>query len=83
MLRRRQSCALAQIQLRDLRSLEVQHSSLAHLGGVAAVTCKGDLVASCGLRAGGSVFEPYIKVFDVRMSLRPLKSLVSARRCSL
>ncbi|CAO1617228.1 unnamed protein product [Parajaminaea phylloscopi] len=56
------------IQLRDPRSLELEHKLHAHPGGVIDMKCEGSLVWSVGwtMRLGHPVPEPLIKVHDVR-----------------
>ncbi|CAO1638721.1 unnamed protein product [Sympodiomycopsis kandeliae] len=61
------------IQLRDPRSLEVEHKLHAHPGGVIDMKSDGSLVWSIGwtIRLGQLVPEPLIKVHDIR-SMRSL-----------
>ncbi|PWN41313.1 hypothetical protein IE81DRAFT_292061 [Ceraceosorus guamensis] len=65
-----------QVQLRDPRSLNVEHRLHAHPGGLIEVQAEGNYVWSAGwtVRLGHPVPEPYVKVHDVR-SLRALSPL--------
>lgn len=67
------STAGGHIQLRDPRSLELEHKLHAHPGGVIDMKSEGSLVWSVGwtMRLGHPVPEPLIKVHDLR-NLRAL-----------
>ncbi|SPO36298.1 related to PAN2 - component of Pab1p-stimulated poly(A) ribonuclease [Pseudozyma flocculosa] len=72
-------CAAAingHIQLRDPRSLAIEHRLHAHPGGLIDMQADGNLVYSVGwtVRQGHPVPEPLIKVHDLR-ALRPLVPL--------
>lgn len=62
------------IQLRDPRSLAIEHKLTAHHGGLIDMQAEGHLIYSIGwtLRQGRRVAEPFIKAFD----LRTMQSLV-------
>jgi len=56
------------IQLRDPRTLQLEHRLTAHHGGLIDMQAEGHLIYSLGwtLRQGHRVAEPFIKVHDVR-----------------
>ncbi|WFD40697.1 poly(A)-specific ribonuclease [Malassezia japonica] len=60
--------AQGKIQVRDPRSLAVEHQLIAHHGGLIDLQAEGNLVYSIGwtLRQGHRVAEPMIKVHDLR-----------------
>ncbi|PKI84195.1 poly(A)-specific ribonuclease [Malassezia vespertilionis] len=61
------------IQLRDPRTLSIEHKLMAHHGGLIDVQAEGSLLYSIGwtLRQGHRIAEPLIKVHDLR-TLQPL-----------
>jgi len=68
-----------ELSFRDVRNgLRQELVASAHgSGSVTGVTCKGDLVVTCGLtrRAGQVVLDQFVKVFDVRYSARLLNQI--------
>ena len=68
-----------ELSFRDVRNgLRQELVTSAHgSGAVTGLTCKGDLVVTCGLtkRAGQVVIDQFIKVFDVRYNARLLNQL--------
>ena len=61
------------IQLRDPRSLAIEHKLTAHHGGLIDMQAEGHLIYSIGwtLRQGRRMAEPFIKAFDLR-TMQPL-----------
>lgn len=68
-----------ELSFRDARnSLRQELVATAHGSGrVTGLTCKGDLVVTCGtsIRGGQVVVDQFIKVFDVRYSARLLNQI--------
>lgn len=60
-------------------------STLAHVGGLAAMELSGDLVATAGLsfRLGTPFPDNIVRVFDVRAALRPLYTCPFSSPCVL
>lgn len=61
------------IQLRDPRSLSIEHKLSAHHGGLIDMQAEGHLIYSIGwtLRQGRRMAEPFIKAYDLR-TMQPL-----------
>jgi PAB-dependent poly(A)-specific ribonuclease subunit 2 len=65
-----------QIELRDLKSLNLIKSLDGHSGGILDLDAEGNMLVTCGhsIRTGSSISDPFVKCFDFRMmrSLAPL-----------
>ncbi|KIY91848.1 PAB-dependent poly(A)-specificribonuclease subunit 2 [Monoraphidium neglectum] len=61
------------------RGVKVDHTALAHPGGLACLDARADMVVTCGygVRMGQTVPDNTVRVFDLRYSLRPLFALTA------
>ncbi|KAI1725339.1 PAB-dependent poly(A)-specific ribonuclease subunit PAN2 [Ditylenchus destructor] len=63
-----------QLTMRSLNTIDSVSSTCAHTGGIADFDVCGNQVITCGFtnRSGGIYSDPFLKIYDVRMSLKCL-----------